>query len=161
MTNHIFLQEQRVEAADLHAVLDLSATGQLEWGPVPGLAVMGTNVDYSLGRETAMRRNLLEVRVSFIPDGITSLNYLLMKDAAKQSFEVDSKSEEELVLLATRVLKVGELALRIPGGRLSGTMEDCGNCERPTGHLSVYTAVHGIRGAVLAGSERHGCVACD
>jgi len=158
MAEHIFLQRQQIEPADIHEVLDLTATGQLEWGRSVGLLAFGTHVDYSMGRKVAIARNLLEVRVGFTPS--EALNYLRMKDANDELYYVEEGSNEELLVLATRVLKVGRIALTVPGGRLSGTLEDCGTCERQTGHLALYNAVHGIAGAVLGGSERVECVGC-
>lgn len=158
MAEHIFLQRQQIEVADINEVLDLSATGQLEWGRDPRSLAFGTNVDYSMGRDVAIARNLLEVRVGFTPS--EALNYLRMKDANEELYYVEDGSEEELLALARRVLRVGNIALTVPGGRLSGTMEDCGPCERETGHLALYDAAHGIAGAVMAGSERNECVSC-
>ena len=162
MAEHIFLQRQRIEKPDLTEVLDLSATGTLEWGWAGrGWAAFGTNVDYSMGREIAVDRNLLEVRVGFKPlvEG-TELNYVRMKDAKKKVYYVDEVSEESLLSLANRILRIGELALTIPGGRLSGKMENCTDCAKQTGHIALYNAVHGIAGAVLSGSERTECVGC-
>lgn len=158
MAEHIFLQRQQIEPADIHEVLDLTAVGQLEWGRAERVLAFGTNVDYSMGREIAVARNLLEVRVGLTPR--EDLNYLRMKDAREQLYYVEDGSDEELLTLANRVLRIGNIALTVPGGRLSGTMEDCGTCERQTGHLALYNAVHGIAGAVLGGSERIECVGC-
>ena len=158
MAEHIFLQRQRIEAADINEVLDLTATGQLEWGRDSQALAFGTNVDYSMGRDCAVKRNLLEVRVGFTPS--EALNYLRMKDANEELYYVEDGSDEELLVLARRVLRVGNIALTVPGGRLSGTLEDCGPCERETGHLTLYDAAHGIAGAVMSGSERVECVSC-
>lgn len=158
MAEHIFLQRQRIEPADINEVLDLTATGQLEWGRDNRSLAFGTNVDYSMGREVAIARNLLEVRVGFTPS--EALNYLRMKDASEELYYVEDGSDEELLALANRVLRVGNIALTVPGGRLSGTMEDCDPCERETGHLTLYDAAHGIAGAVMSGSERVECVSC-
>ncbi len=158
MAEHIFLQRQRIEPADINEVLDLTATGQFEWGSDDRALAFGTNVDYSMGRDIAIARNLLEVRVGFTPS--KALNYLRMKDASEVLYYVEDGSDEELLALANRVLRVGNIALTVPGGRLSGSLEDCGSCERETGHLSLYNAAHGIAGAVMSGSERIECVSC-
>ena len=158
MAEHIFLQERRIEAADINEVLDLTATGDLEWGRDHRALALGTDVDYSMGREVAIARNLLEVRVGFTPSD--SLNYLRMKDAGEEFYYVEEGSEQELLGLANRVLKVANVCMTVVGGRLSGTMQDCGVCERQTGHLALYRAAHGIAGAVMAGSERLECVSC-
>ncbi|HEX9679017.1 MAG TPA: hypothetical protein VGA08_00130 [Candidatus Saccharimonadales bacterium] len=158
MAEHIFLQRHQIEPADIHEVLDLTAMGQLEWGRDDRALAFGTNVDYSMGREIAIARNLLAVRVGFTPS--EALNYLRMKDASEELYYVEDGSDEELLALANRVLKLGNIALTVPGGRLSGTIEDCGSCERETGHLTLYDAAHGIADMVMAGSERVECVSC-
>ena len=158
MAEHVFLQQQRIEAADINEVLDLTATGELEWGRDHRALALGTNVDYSKGREVAIARNLLEVRVGFTPSD--ALNYLRMKDASEELYYVEDGSDEELLSLANRVLRVANVCMTVPGGRLSGSIEDCGKCERQTGHIALYNAVHGIAGAVMAGSARFECVSC-
>ncbi len=158
MAEHIFLQRQQIEPADINEVLDLTATGQLEWGRDEMWLAFGTNVDYSMGREVAMARNMLEVRVGYTP--YNELHYLRMKDATEQLYYVEDGSEEKLLVLAKRVLNIGRVALTVPGGRLSGTMDDCDRCQRQTGHIELYSAVHGIPGTVMSGSERVECVCC-
>lgn len=158
MAEHIFLQRQQIEPADINEVLDLSAIGQLEWGRDQRSLAFGTNVDYSMGRYLAVARNLLEVRIGFTPS--QSLNYLRMKDANEELYYVEDGSDEKLLELARRVLRVGNIALTVPGGRLSGTMAGCDSCERETGHLTLHNIAYGIAGAVLAGSERVECVSC-
>lgn len=158
MTEHIFLQRQQIEPADIHEVLDLTAMGQLEWGRDYRSLAIGTNVDYSMGRDVAVARNLLEVRVGFTPSD--ALNYLRMKDASEEFYYVEDGSDNELLALANRVLRIGNVALTVPGGRISGNMENCVTCERETGHLTFYNAIHGIAGAIMAGSERVECVTC-
>ena len=158
MAEHIFLQRQRIEPADIDEVLDLSAIGKLEWGRDHSALALGTNVDYSMGRDVAIARNLLEVRVGFTTT--ETLNYLRMKDVNEDLYYVKEGSDQELLSLASRVLKIANVCMTVPEGRLSGSMEDCGACERQTGHLALYNAVHGISGAVLAGSERLECVSC-
>ena len=49
MAEHVFLQEQKVEVADINEILDLTAVGQLEWGRSRGYTAIGSSVDYSLG----------------------------------------------------------------------------------------------------------------
>ncbi len=144
--------------ADIHEVLDLTATGQLEWYSYAGILALTTNVDRSMGRDVAIARNLLEVRVGFKPD--EAFNYLRMMDAKQEFYYVEKGSDEELLVLADRVLRIGNVALTAPDGRLSGTIEDCNTCERQTGHLTLYAAVHGVRGTVLSGSEKVECVSC-
>ncbi len=158
MAEHVFLQERRIETADINEVLDLTATGELEWGRDYRALALGTDVGHSMGSEVAIARNLLEVRVGFTPSD--ALNYLRMKDANEELYYVEEGSEQELLSLANRVLRIANVCMTVTGGRLSGTMEDCGTCERQTGHLALYNSVHGIAGAVMAGSERIECVSC-
>jgi hypothetical protein len=158
MSEHVFLQSGQIEVADINEVLDLAAVGWLEWGSDSRSLAFGSNVDYSMGNDVAVSKNLLEVRVGYTPSD--ALNYLRMKDANQELYYVEDGSDEELLSLAGRVLRVAQVAMTVYGGRLSGTIQDCGDCERPTGHISLYDAPYGIAGAKMAGSERIECVSC-
>ena len=160
MAEHVFLQEQQVVRADINEILDLSAVGKLEWGNDHRFAAIGSNVGYSMGDEIAVTRNLLEVRVGYNPDKHNSLNYLRLQDRDRQFHYIEDGSDEGLLGLATRLLRIGEIAVRTSNGRLSGTLENCGDCGRETGHIRLYDAPHGLAGAIMAGSARVECVSC-
>jgi len=112
MAEHVFLQRKQIEPADIHEVLDLTSTGQLEWYSDEGFLALTTNVDYSMGRDVAIARNLLEVRVGFTPG--EALNYLRMMDAKQEFYYVEEGNDEELLVLANSVLTIGNVALTVP-----------------------------------------------
>ena len=160
MAEHIFLQRKQIEPADIHEVLDLTVSGQLEWYRSYTALAIGTNVNYSMGSEVGIARNLLEVRVGHNPGETLKLNYLRMTDASRELYYVDEESDDGLIVLANRVLRIGNIALTVPGGRLSGTLEECESCERETGHLALYDSPYGLSGAMMAGSARTECASC-
>jgi hypothetical protein len=157
---HVFLQRQSIEEADLNEILALSATGQLEWGSSQRMAAIGTNVGYSMGAEYALHHNLIEVRAGYTPHEDNAFNYLRLSDFTNNRYYVEHDTDDSLMPLAKKVLKLGMLAVTTETGRLSGTIEHCESCRQDTGHVRLYDAAHGIPGAVMTGSERCECVSC-
>jgi hypothetical protein len=157
---HIFLQQQRIEEADLTEILAMSAVGQLEWGNAGRAAAVGTTVDYSMGGEYALHHNLIEVRAGYTPREENAFNYLRLSDFANNQYYVEHDTDDPLMPLAKRVLILGMIAVTTRRGRLSGTIEPCESCRQDTGHIRLYDAAHGIPGAVMSGSERCECVNC-
>jgi hypothetical protein len=161
MTEHVFMTSGRVEELDLTEILNLTAIGKLEWGrDRNGAAAVGTNVDYSMGAGISITRNLLEVRAGYVPDERRSFNYLRLTSMTGDKHYIDDFPNEPLSPLGNRVLRIALIAVSARNGRLSGEMQSCHQCGRPTGHLELYYAAHGIPGAIMGGSERVECVSC-
>ncbi|HUY53410.1 MAG TPA: hypothetical protein VMV24_02440 [Candidatus Dormibacteraeota bacterium] len=158
MSEHIFLQRHQIEPADIYEVLDMTATGQLEWGRSYTTPEIGVDVDYSMGSEVAINRNLLEVKVGHNPD--KTFNHLRMTDANLGFYYIDNEMDDELIVLAKRVLQIGNTALTIANGKLSGTIKECGTCERPTGHWALKDASYRFSETMMTGSDRKECVVC-
>src|SRR4051812_8918049 len=126
MKERIFLQDGRIEEADLHEILALSAVGELEWGWAGGgAAAVGSNVEYSVGAEYALHHNLIEVRAGFMPSLDNAFNYLRMHDFHNRLHYVEHDTDDPLMPLAKKVLRVGMLAVTAERGRMSGTMQYC------------------------------------
>ena len=155
------MERGRIEEPDLTEILDLTAIGKLEWGhDRSGAAAIGTNVDYSMGAGISITRNLLEVRAGYVPDEWRAFSYLRLTSMTSDRYYLDNFPNEPLSPLGSRVLRAALIAVNTRNGRLSGEMQSCHHCGRPTGHLELYDAAHGIPEAVMSGSERVECVTC-
>jgi len=160
-----FRDNPTVQPEYLKWVIKHTAIGGLEWGMDPmGQAAIGTNVARRMGEAVIAEQNISDVRIGFDQPRYPwewEFYYLAITDASQTPHVVEGAMvPSDVLYLAKRTLFVASLAVRTEDGTLNGEIRDCNSCQEPTPHLSICSAPHGIRGAIMAGSERCECALC-
>ena len=160
-----FTDSPEVQPEHLRWVIDHTASGELEWGMDPhGWSAVGTNVARRMGDSVVYEQNISDVRIGFEQPRypwIWGFNYLTIFDASQGvHLEEGARVQPEVLYLAERTLLVASLAVRTEDGTLNGETRDCTSCQESTPHLDLCSAPYGMRGALMAGSERCECLYC-
>lgn len=165
---HRFLADDQVSGEDIRQLIELTNDGCLRWQPsdnsyaynaFPMTQRAADDAQVSAG---TIGENLRGIRLGYDPR-TREWHYLRLTSHGGNRYYVDEESGDELVDL---VSQLHLLVLRAE--RLGGTIKSdqdklhfCEQCGKETPHKHLIDSPHGIAGAIMAGSERLTCTACE
>lgn len=129
------------EPTTIRRVIDLTAVGELIWSNHLnefGNPIFISEVDYLDDKTISAKLDLARVVIEYDARGYTSTRFvrLLMTSTRETITIVDGSSDTDAdrVSTANMLFRIVESAVSTDEGLLEGTMTDCSNCGRETGH---------------------------